>query len=901
MNEEFLFNLWEKAHCYETNPINNNQQKFFLIFAYPGTSGFLHVGHLRSYTYPDVIAKFYRLNGFNVYFPSGIHASGLPAISFSEKVRSGSNMNYLIENDCTPEIIEKLKYPEGVVEFFNTNYHDVWHKMGFFNDKNSRMTTIDPGYHKFIQWQFRKLYKNGFLIQKEYISPYCIVDGPVSIDTAETDLSEGGTAEIQKYTLIKFFVSDNSFIIVSTLRPETIFGVSNIWINPEAKYILGKVDFGNYSETWIIAEESLPNFNGFITFTDIEPIAIESLASMSAKVPITSKSVPIVGSLTVNPAIGSGLVMSVPAHSPSDWLEYQTIKTTIKLPKPIIIINSSTGVIPAEEICKKLSIKNIANKKIKEAIQELYTREMHNGIMNEYSGRFNGISVIEARKQIIEQMIVNNDAKEFYGFTEKVVCRCGRRIFIRSVPNQWFINYSDIKLTNKSKEITSKMKIYPESFSHQLNSILDWFGDRPCVRRGKWLGTEFPLVENNTTDSTTRSEPWIIEPISDSTIYPAYYIISKYINMKLILPDQLTDDFFEYIYFGIGTSTKIAYENGINPETLDAIRQEYLYWFPLDMNFGGKEHQTVHFPAFIKSHAAIFSDEYQPKSIFVNWWVYGDLSSGKKISKSKGGTGSIITAIKHYSADAIRLFYCHHAISHIDVEWKEEQVAYYQNLIKQIKILIERWNITAKHNPVSEKITLLETWINYMMKQAFYNVYKALESCAIREGAQIVFFTIPQLINRYMRRGGKITSTVHKLIEQWIIFISPFTPFMAEELWQEFGYKDSIFAEKQIDQSPLPPEEPVVVAEENYIENVIKDIKQVKKSLRKVHKISIDIYTDTKSRFDSNRSEVEVLKDAQEYMEKILEITVNINPNKSIESLKKSPRPFKVAIHANIR
>ena len=111
MNEEFLFNLWEKAHCYETNPINNNQQKFFLIFAYPGTSGFLHVGHLRSYTYPDVIAKFYRLNGFNVYFPSGIHASGLPAISFSEKVRSGSNMNYLIENYCTPEIIEKLKYP----------------------------------------------------------------------------------------------------------------------------------------------------------------------------------------------------------------------------------------------------------------------------------------------------------------------------------------------------------------------------------------------------------------------------------------------------------------------------------------------------------------------------------------------------------------------------------------------------------------------------------------------------------------------------------------------------------------------------------------------------------------------------------------------------------------------
>ena len=155
MNEEFPFNRWDRAGCYTATL--SDKPKFFLIFAYPGSSGFMHSGHMRSYTYPDVIAKFYRLCGFNVYFPAGLHASGLPAVSFSEKVRSGNNLDYLKENSCTPDIIEKLKSPEGVVEFFSANYHDVWHNMGFFIDKNSHMTTIDPGYQKFIPWHFRIL------------------------------------------------------------------------------------------------------------------------------------------------------------------------------------------------------------------------------------------------------------------------------------------------------------------------------------------------------------------------------------------------------------------------------------------------------------------------------------------------------------------------------------------------------------------------------------------------------------------------------------------------------------------------------------------------------------------------------------------------------------------------
>ena len=101
---------------------------------------------MRSYTYPDVIAKFKRFTGHNVYFPAGIHASGLPSVQFSEKVRSGKYDEYLKYNKCTPEIIHKLSTPEGVVDYFKHNYADIWKRMGFFiNEETGTPTSIDEG------------------------------------------------------------------------------------------------------------------------------------------------------------------------------------------------------------------------------------------------------------------------------------------------------------------------------------------------------------------------------------------------------------------------------------------------------------------------------------------------------------------------------------------------------------------------------------------------------------------------------------------------------------------------------------------------------------------------------------------------------------------------------------
>ncbi|MCK5309902.1 MAG: class I tRNA ligase family protein, partial [Thermoplasmata archaeon] len=204
---------WEQSGIWKAE-IDPDKEKFYLMFAYPGVSGYLHVGHMRGYTYSDVITRYKRMTGYNVLFPVGAHATGNVAITFARKVERGDSeqIEMLKSNGCTDETIEKLKDPEFVVEFFSQMYvNDYWKKFGFLADWRRYMTTIDPGYKKFIQWQFRKLDEKKMLTQKPYYGTACMNCGPVAVDASETDISKGGNAEKLEWTLLKFEM-DGEFV-----------------------------------------------------------------------------------------------------------------------------------------------------------------------------------------------------------------------------------------------------------------------------------------------------------------------------------------------------------------------------------------------------------------------------------------------------------------------------------------------------------------------------------------------------------------------------------------------------------------------------------------------------------------------------------------------------------------
>ena len=244
---------WETARLGEAEP--DNRKKFFLIFAYPGVSNYMHVGQMRGYTYSDVICRYKRMLGYNVLFPVGSHASGNLVYAFARKVERADPefIAGLKANGCPDGEIEKLKDPMEVVRFFNTVYiNDYWKRFGFLADYRRFTTTTNPDYNRFIDWQFRKLKEKNLLVQKPYFATFCVNCGPIAVDASETDISKGGNAEQQEFTLLKFkFGMEGDFIIAATLRPETVYGQTNLWVDPNITY--AKVKIGN--EVWIASKE----------------------------------------------------------------------------------------------------------------------------------------------------------------------------------------------------------------------------------------------------------------------------------------------------------------------------------------------------------------------------------------------------------------------------------------------------------------------------------------------------------------------------------------------------------------------------------------------------------------------------------------------------------------------
>ncbi len=310
---------WYDAKINESVP-EPGAKKFFMIFAYPGVTGYMHVGHMRGYTISDAIVRYKMMTGHRVLFPVGTHATGNGAISFARKVERGDprTVDILKANGCTDETIAKLKDPLEVVKFFNEVYiNDYWKRFGFMSDWRRFTCTIWPDYSKFIEWQMRKLKSLGLLIQKPYFAPACLEHGPVAIDASETDISKGGNAEVLEYTLLKFDLEDGRKLVAATLRPETVFGLTNFWVNPDVEYV--DVEVGG--ETWVVTREAAEKLKLQKDDVVVRGSADgSSLMGKRCKAPFTGKMIPIFPSRLCDPNVGTGLVMSVPSDAPFDWV-----------------------------------------------------------------------------------------------------------------------------------------------------------------------------------------------------------------------------------------------------------------------------------------------------------------------------------------------------------------------------------------------------------------------------------------------------------------------------------------------------------------------------------------------------------------------------------------------------
>ncbi|MGB0651991.1 MAG: leucine--tRNA ligase [Thermoplasmatota archaeon] len=809
---------------------------FFIHFAYPGISGYLHVGHMRGFTYTDVLARYKRATGHNVLFPAGFHASGIPAVAFANDVAKGEKDDYLRDNGYNGDI-QALSDPRAVVDYFAHVYtYDYWKKFGFLLDERRNCTTVDEGYQRFIQWQFRKLNDLGYLIQKPHYAPFCPEAGPVAVDKSETDLKQGGSAEINEFIALRFAatLADGTDVVLpcATLRPETIYGVTNIWAHPDYEYHVvrvwrdGAIGDDDPSELWIVSEQGALKAEWQFERAERTDrrVPASDLIGLTATAPITGAQVPVVAGTFVDPMIATGIVMSVPAHAPFDFAAYRDAGLLESLGDPPQIITvEGYDDLPARVACDAHGVTSQEDAEALEAAtDQIYSDEFNKGVFNERCGDLEGKRVKGNKDNLRAAFVEADHGRIIRQFSELVVSRAGKIVDVKRIPDQDFIHYADPEWTAAGKAHAATMNIVPKRFAEGIDDTLDWFGDRACVRRGAWLGTPFPFKDG-----------WIIEPIADSTFYAWYYIVSLYVNDGRLKDDDLTDAFFDYVIQGKGTPPE-----GPVGELWRQVHDDVRYWGPVDVNLGGKEHQTVHFPVYIMNNVALLTGENEhlrPRGIFVNWWV--TQKQGAKISKSKGGAEPIPGAAQKYGVDPMRLYYCHVGSPHADIEWVPDQVLDYRKHVLRLgRVADELLAVGGTGAGAGE----MDAWLEAAMARALRTAGDAYEAFDLRTVVNELVYAVPDLLRWYQKRGGANADLLAATLRDWAVSLCPIVPHVAEEMYARAG-GTGLCSEQPF---PSPAEaDTSVLDRESYLLTFLEDAKTVLKLADVADPEALTVYT----------------------------------------------------------
>lgn len=780
-------NKWQESKLFESNP--DNREKIFLTVAYPYPSGAMHIGHGRTYTVPDVYARFKRMQGYNVLFPMAWHVTGAPVIGIAKRIERKDPWTLDIYKNIhkVPEDeLNKFTDPEYIVKYFSSEYHDVMEQMGYSIDWRREFRTTDPHYQKFIEWQFRQLKSKEFVTKGEHPVKYCPgCDNPVG----DHDLLEGEGVGINELTLVKFEI-DGDYFVAATFRPETLFGATNLWINPEEEYI--KVDMDG--ENWIISKKAYENLvHQKKDIKIIGDIDAPGMIGKYIKNPLTGKKHIILPASFVDPEYATGVVYSVPAHAPADFialkdlkeneelLEKYDLKEKVPEIEPVNVVTlKGFGEFPAEEIIEKFGVQNQQDEKLKDATNELYKLEHAKGVMSEHIENYKDLSVQKARDEIIKDLLESGRGDVMHDFAERpVVCRCGTKAVVKILEDQWFLKYSDEHWKELARECLKQENVIPEEVRANFEYYIGWLEDWACSRR-IGLGTKLPW-----------DKQWLIEPLSDSTIYMAYYAIAKYMNQ--INPDDLNDTFFDDVYLNAA-----QYSGNIDNSLFNDIKNEFNYWYPLNWRLSAKDLVGNHLSFHIFHHSAIFPKEKWPKGVV----VFGmGLLEGHKMSSSKGNVILLEDAIETHGADVVRLFLMSSAEPWQDFDWREKEVKGIKRRIDWFSEFTDRI-AEIKGSPVSLKSfeigeikKPINAWLLSQVNMRIRDATKALEGFQTRKALQDSLFLFKKDIDHYLHRiehelkdadaKEEISNVLTYVLSNWIRLMAPFIPHTAEEMWSK--------------------------------------------------------------------------------------------------------------------
>ena len=719
--------------------------------------------------------------------------------------------------------------PYGQVDLERFGLAVDWRRSFITTEKN-------PYYDSFIKWQFRRLREMGKI---KFGNRPSIFSARENQPCADHDRQTGEGVGPQEYTLIKLRVQkvpdrwasavrdQKVFLVAATLRPETMYGQTNCFVLPEGQYGLYQMNNG---EIYVCSRRSANN----MIFQDLgprvpgdagdEPMELltvpgTELVGLPLSAPLaeydTVYGLPM---LTISMTKGTGIVTSVPADSPDDyiclrdwktrknWRDQFHVKEEWCVPFEVVpvieIPESELGQASAVFVCEnQFTIDSHKNKvQLEEAKKICYMKGFYNGIL--IKGEFSGKPVQEAKKLVKDRLIELGLAANYYEPESQVMSRSGDECVV-ALCDQWYITYGEPDwLALVVDHLKSNFEMYNQSaYALQVASV-QWFKDWACSRTFG-LGSRLPWDEH-----------WLIESLSDSTIYMAYYTVAQFLqggnNIQGssvgplgITPEMISDDDWNYIF---AITDSVPASSKIGAEKLNYMRNEFLFWYPMDLRVSGKDLITNHLTMSLYNHAAIWPHrpDLWPRAFFTNGMVEID---DQKMSKSLGNFLTMKDACDEYGADATRL-----ALADAGDELTK---ANFRRKTANDNILalttLENW-IADQISPAGESqlrtgaFTLVDLAIDNEINKLVADTEAAFKRMSFREALKAAWFEMLNLKEQYRvltEGSGMHKDLIRKYLETITVIMSPITPHFCENIWSNLLGKTTLVMDAEWPSFPV--------------------------------------------------------------------------------------------------
>eukprot|EP00697_Spironema_sp_BW2_P017892 gnl/Spiro4/9718_TR5168_c0_g1_i1.p1 gnl/Spiro4/9718_TR5168_c0_g1~~gnl/Spiro4/9718_TR5168_c0_g1_i1.p1 ORF type:complete len:1216 (-),score=352.15 gnl/Spiro4/9718_TR5168_c0_g1_i1:52-3699(-) len=816
------------------------------------------------------------------------------------KTGAGTQFSIMRANGVPIPEIPEFRDPYKWVRYFPPLAEMDLKVMGCGVDWRRSFITTDanPYYDGFIRWQFNVLHKLGKI---DFGKRYTVYSAKDQQPCADHERASGEGVGPQEYTIIKLRVkmdlvdreckfsthamrdgrtiaatagSRPVFLIAATLRPETMYGQTNCWVLPRGDYSV--VEHGGellITSAWAARNLSFqlndhtdPAFGVVNTLSEIQGWDLLGLP-LSAPLSVyeTVYTLPM---LTIDMEKTTGIVTSVPSDAPDDFMALKDLRDSTPeaianrakyhlkdewvLPfAPVPIIRTPLyGDSAADRVCMEpwivtcaddpaaatgSAMRPIANQHdvrlplLKKAV---YKQGFYHGTM--LIGPYSGRPVKDVKTVVANELVAAGLAMRYAEPKKRVMSRSGDRCVV-ALCDQWYLKYGETNWRTETETCLNGVTTYHTETRRVFEKALNWLNQWGCSR-SFGLGTRIPW-----------DPQYLIESLSDSTIYMAYYTVAHLLQGDIsgqtpgllgITPAQMTDEVWDYVLRGAAAPSPCD----IPLEKLQRMRREFTYWYPVSLRVSGKDLIRNHLTFFMYIHTAIWPDQAQkdrhwPKGIRCNGHL---LLDGEKMSKQTGNFITLAQGVEMFGADAMR-FALANAGDSVDDSNFESAVANSAVLrltnedkfVRDIFALRAYPEGTVVDSPESFAARLFRSEINLCIRDAI----EAYDKMMYREVLRVII-DMQNARDTYrnmvvcLQSDMKCDLNLLRLYaETEVKLLAPICPHLCEDLWLSQFPPEARNASHSVLFSGLPacgPIDEVLLKAGKYLEKILYDFRQLR-------------------------------------------------------------------------